>query len=126
MEINIGPGLVVAEAPQARIAKAAAARALDRVHGMSAAEALAVLTRQGAATCEPVARVVQGAVSAAAHRFGSPAGDWVLQGGEIGDGEPVVRVRRKAHGLATWITTETTRIRVELRVAAYDGGGTVG
>ena len=42
----------------------------------------------------------------------------MVQGGEVGEGEPVIRVRRQAHGLATWITTETTRISVELRVAA--------
>ena len=32
----------------------------------------------------------------------------------VGEGETVVRVRRLAHGMADWITTETTDIRVEL------------
>jgi ribosomal protein L22 len=118
MEINVGPGVVAAEAPQARIDPAVAIRALDRVRGMTATEALALLMRPGPGSCEPVARVLQGALSAAAERLGAPAGTCVVQDGEVGDGEPVIRVRRQAHGLATWITTETTRIRIELRVPA--------
>ncbi len=38
----------------------------------------------------------------------------VITGSEVGEGETVVRVRRLAHGMADWITTETTDIRVEL------------
>jgi len=118
MRISIEPGAVVAEAPQARIDPGAARRAIDRVRGMPAADALAVLTRPGPGTCEPVARVLQGAMAAAADRLGCRADTCMVQGGEVGAGEPVIRVRRQAHGLATWITTETTRISVELRVAA--------
>ncbi|MFC4943556.1 uL22 family ribosomal protein [Pseudonocardia sp. GCM10023141] len=117
MEISVEPVLVTAEAAQARIEPGAAIRALDRVRGMVGTDALAVLMRPGPGTCEPVARVLQGAL-AAADRLGAPAGVCVVVGGEVGDGEPVTRVRRQAHGLATWITTETTRIRVELQVPA--------
>ena len=69
MRISIEPGAVVAEAPQARIDPGAARRAIDRVRGMPAADALAVLTRPGPGTCEPVARVLQGATG----RGGRPA-----------------------------------------------------
>jgi large subunit ribosomal protein L22 len=116
MEITVETGVVAAEAPQARIDPAVAIRALERVRGMPATEALAVLTRPGPGTCEPVARVLQGALSAATERLGVPAATCVVLGGDVGDGEPVTRVRRQAHGLATWITTDTTRIRVELQV----------
>ncbi|NMH97002.1 uL22 family ribosomal protein [Pseudonocardia acidicola] len=116
MEISYAPGLVVAEAPQARIDQAAARRALDRVIGLPANEALALLIHPGSGTCEPVARVLQGAVSAARRDLGVAAATCAVYGGEIADGEPVTRVRRQAHGLASWITTQTTRIRVELRV----------
>ncbi|MBP2365149.1 uL22 family ribosomal protein [Pseudonocardia parietis] len=116
MEISMEPGLVTAETPQARIDPGAAIRALDRVQGMVGAKALAVLMRPGPGTCEPVARVLQGALAAAADRLGAPPGLCIVLGGEVGDGEPMTRVRRQAHGLATWITTETTRIRVELQV----------
>ncbi|GAA2570499.1 uL22 family ribosomal protein [Pseudonocardia hydrocarbonoxydans] len=115
MEISSAPGVVAAEAPQARIDPAVAIRALERVRGMKAADALAVLLRPGPGMCEPVGRVVQGAL-AAADGLGVPAGTCIVLGGEVGDGEPVIRVRRQAHGLATWITTETTRIRIELQV----------
>jgi ribosomal protein L22 len=116
MEITVGTGFVAAEAPQARIDPAVAIRALDRVRGMPAPEALAALMRPGPGACEPVARVLQGALSAAAERLGVPAATCLVAGGDVGDGEPVTRVRRQAHGLATWITTETTRIRVNVQV----------
>lgn len=116
MEISVEPGLVTAETPQARIEPGAAIRALERVRGMVGPDALAVLMRPGPGTCEPVARVLQGALAAAAEQLGAPSGVCVVLGGEVGDGEPVTRVRRQAHGLATWITTETTRIRVELQI----------
>jgi ribosomal protein L22 len=117
VEITVASGVISAETPQARIDPAVALRALDRVRGMTATQALAVLLRPGPGTCEPVARVLQGAL-AAADGVGVPAHMCVVAGGEVGDGEPVTRVRRQAHGLATWITTETTRIRVELQVPA--------
>lgn len=117
VEITVASGVISAETPQARIDPAVALRALDRVRGMTATQALAVLLRPGPGTCEPVARVLQGAL-AAADGVGVPAHMCVVAGGEVGDGEPVTRVRRQAHGLATWITTETTRIRVVLQVPA--------
>jgi large subunit ribosomal protein L22 len=43
-----------------------------------------------------------------------PPEAYVLRSGDVGEGEPVTRVRRQAHGLAAWITTKTTRITVEL------------
>jgi hypothetical protein len=126
VEITIGPGCVAAETMQARIDPAVAIRALERVRQLPAPDALGLLMRPGPGMCEPVARVLQGAI-AAADRVGAPAHTCVVLGGEVGEGEPVTRVRRKAHGLATWITTETTRIRVELQVPALrllqDGNG---
>lgn len=39
-----------------------------------------------------------------------------VRGGEVDEGETVGRVRRQAHGLAAWITTQTASITVELAV----------
>jgi ribosomal protein L22 len=104
---------VVGHNSQARLSQAEARRILKRVHGMTATDALAALRFGAGTTCPAIARIVAQAVERARSRGIGPD-RLVVSGGEVGDGEQVVRVRRLAHGMADWITTETTDIRVEL------------
>lgn len=108
---------VVGHNSQARLSQAEARRILARVHGMTAADALHALRFSAGTVCPPVARIVSQAVATAEQTLGVGPDRLVIAASEVGDGETVVRVRRQAHGVAGWITTETTDIRVELRLA---------
>lgn len=116
MDVRCEDGVVVAETHQARVGQADARRALDRVIGMSGEEAVATLTFSASTVCEPLARLIDGALVEAWRALHVGSARCVVSGGSVSEGEPVTRVRRQAHGLAAWITTETTRIRVELTV----------
>jgi ribosomal protein L22 len=112
-----------ASASSARVSQAEACRAVERVTGLRADQALRVLRFSPQHSCEPVWRVIAAAV--AGIRRESPhisEADLVVVSGCVGDGEAVTRVRRHAHGNADWITTHTTSIEVEL---ALDGGPTL-
>jgi large subunit ribosomal protein L22 len=111
---------VAAETAQARVTEAEARRVLDRVLGLPAPAALNALKFGASTTCEPVARLVERALVDAGRTFPLPPEAYVLAAAEVGEGEPMTRVRRQAHGLATWITTTTTRIRVELAAPERD------
>jgi ribosomal protein L22 len=107
----------------ARVSQAEARRAVERVTGLRADQALRQLRFSPQDSCEPVWRVVAAAV--ASIRRQAPhltEADLVVASGHVGDGETVTRVRRHAHGNANWITTHTTSIEVEL---ALDGGPTL-
>lgn len=108
---------VVGHNSQARVSQSEARRIFARVHGMTAADALHALRFSAGTVCPPVARVVSQAVAEAESTLGVGPDALVIAASEVGDGETVVRVRRQAHGVAGWITTETTDIRVELRLA---------
>jgi large subunit ribosomal protein L22 len=108
---------VVGHNSQARLSQAEARRIFARVHGMTAAEALHALRFSAGTVCPPVARIVSQAVATAEQTLGVGPDRLVVAASEVADGETVVRVRRQAHGVAGWITTETTDIRVELRLA---------
>jgi ribosomal protein L22 len=107
---------VIGHNSQARLSKAEARRVLARVQGMTATQALWALRFAPGTVCAPVARIVAQAVVQAEHAFGVGPDALVIATGEVGDGETIVRVRRQAHGTAGWITTETTDIRIKLRV----------
>lgn len=107
---------VIGHNSQARLSQTEARRILARVHGMTATEALWALRFAAGTVCAPVARIVAQAVVQAERTLGVGPDALVIGAGEVGDGETIVRVRRQAHGTAGWITTETTDIRVELRV----------
>lgn len=112
-----------ASTSSARVSQAAARRAVERVTGLRADQALRQLRFSPQDSCEPVWRVIAAAVASIRHE--SPdvtAADLVVVSGHVGDGETVTRVRRHAHGNADWITTHTTSIEVEL---ALDGGPTL-
>ena len=64
-------------------------------------------------TFEPVARVLERAVSRARDAGLDPKG-LTVAASRVEPGEDIVRVRRKAHGKADWITSVTSNISVEL------------
>lgn len=105
---------------QTRVTAADARTALASVRGLSVVDAVAKLRLGPGRTCEPVARVLDRAL-ADAGRAGLSAGQLVVVGGSATPAEPIVRVRRKAHGKADWISSETADVRVELQPAgAYE------
>lgn len=109
-------GLVVhGRSSQARVDRAEAQRVLERVRGMPADAALHALRFAAGTVCAPVARVVQQATAEAERAHGLPPAALVVAAFDVDEGEPVVRVRRQAHGKADWITTRTTAVTVELR-----------
>ncbi|HWD03487.1 MAG TPA: iron-sulfur cluster assembly protein [Amycolatopsis sp.] len=107
-------------ASQTRVTAADARAALARVRGLSVVDAVAKLRLGPGRTCEPVARVLDKAL-ANAGRTGLSPGQLIVAGGSATPAEPIVRVRRKAHGKADWISSETADVRVELQPAgAYE------
>jgi ribosomal protein L22 len=113
---------ITASTNAARVAQEQARRALDRVTGLTADRALAILRFSPADACEPVHRLVVRAV--ADIRRESPdvtEAELVVVGGSVTDGEVITRVRRHAHGNADWITTYTTGIEVELARSGRPG-----
>src|SRR5207245_1488803 len=64
-------------------------------------------------TREPVARALERAVSRAMDAGLDPKG-LTVAASRVEPGEDIVRVRRKAHGKADWITSVTSNISVEL------------
>jgi metal-sulfur cluster biosynthetic enzyme/ribosomal protein L22 len=98
---------------QVRVSPADARDALGRVLGADAVSAAAKLRHGPGRTCEPIARVVDRAVSRARADGLDPKGLTVTSS-RVEPGEDIVRVRRKAHGKADWITSVTSNISVEL------------
>jgi ribosomal protein L22 len=113
--VSGSPDVYVGHGGAVRLDQTQARRVLARVHGMTAAQALYALRFAAGTVCPPIARVVHQAAAEAQRRHGLDPNALVISGSEVGDGETVVRIRRMAHGMADWITTETTDIRVELR-----------
>ncbi|MEV5302971.1 uL22 family ribosomal protein [Amycolatopsis methanolica] len=99
---------------QVRVTAEEARSALAKVRGLRAGEALAKLRLGPGRTCEPVARVLDRALVEAAEAGLGPD-QLVVAGGSAEPAEPIVRVRRKAHGKADWISSPTADVRVELQ-----------
>lgn len=100
--------------PQVRLTAAEATKALDRVLGTSAVEARATLRFGAGSVCEPVARMIDTAL-VRARDAGLDPEVLVVAAGSAVPAEDIVRVRRKAHGVADWISTETSEVTVTLR-----------
>ncbi|WP_084531511.1 iron-sulfur cluster assembly protein [Nocardia miyunensis] len=83
-----------------------ARRALQPILGSSVTAAVARL-RHGPNACEPLARLIDGAHS-------PDDGDVVIAAASVGAGIDVVRVRRKAHGKADWISSPTCDVVIVL------------
>lgn len=104
---------------QTRVDPGEARDALSRVLGADAVSAVARLRYGPGRTCEPIARLVDSAV-ARARATGLDPSRLVVTAGEVRPGDDIVRVRRKAHGKADWITTVTSDIVIELTPAGLE------
>nr|WP_313881542.1 iron-sulfur cluster assembly protein [Streptomyces silvisoli] len=107
--------LVVRE-EQARVVQSDALAALRKVTGLPASAAVARLRYGPGRTCEPVARILDRAL-AKAGVAGIRPDQLVVAGGCARRAEDIVRVRRKAHGKADWISSETSDIEIRLEPA---------
>lgn len=105
---------IVVREDQLRIAEADATAALERVMGMPAVPARATLRFGPGRTCEPLARALDKAI-VRAQESGLDPGVLVLSAGRAVAAEDIVRVRRKAHGVADWIHSATSDVTIVLR-----------
>ena len=99
---------------QLRITWDEASAALDRVLGRPAAEARTRLRFGPGRTCEPLARMLDKALVQAEQR-GLAADALVPSAGTATPAEDIVRIRRKAHGVADWISSPTSDVTLVLR-----------
>ncbi|WP_431908447.1 iron-sulfur cluster assembly protein [Amycolatopsis thermoflava] len=109
-------GILAVREQQARVVADEARVALEAVRGLPAVKAVAKLRLGPGRTCEPVARVIDKAL-ARADAAGIAADQLVVAGGSAEPAEDIVRVRRKAHGIADWISSPTADVSVELQPA---------
>jgi metal-sulfur cluster biosynthetic enzyme/ribosomal protein L22 len=102
--------------PQLRVAERDGRAALRAVAGQPVIPARARLRFGPGRTCEPVARLLDRAI-VQAEAAGLDPRLLVVADGRADAGEDIVRVRRKAHGVADWIHSPTCRVRITLRPA---------
>ena len=88
--------------PQLRVAESDGRAALRAVIGQPVVSARARLRFGPGRTCELVARLLDRAI-VQAEAAGLDPGLLVVADGSAQAGEDIVRVRRKAHGVADWI-----------------------
>jgi metal-sulfur cluster biosynthetic enzyme len=100
--------------PQLRVDDSDAHTALAAVLGRSATQARARLRFGPGRTCEPVARLLDRAILQA-EQAGLDPDRLILASAEVDAAEDIVRVRRKAHGKADWISSPTARIQLSLQ-----------
>jgi len=102
--------------PQLRVTENDARAALAAVTGLDVIPARARLRFGPGRTCEAIARLLDRAI-VRAESAGLDPRLLVVADGSVHAGEDIVRVRRKAHGVADWIHSPTCRIRIVLRPA---------
>jgi metal-sulfur cluster biosynthetic enzyme/ribosomal protein L22 len=102
--------------PQLRVAETEGRAALRAVIGKPVISARARLRFGPGRTCELVARLLDRAIVQAEAAGLDPA-LLVVTDGSAQAGEDIVRVRRKAHGVADWIHSPTSRVQIILRPA---------
>jgi metal-sulfur cluster biosynthetic enzyme len=102
--------------PRLRIAESDGRTALGAVTGQAVISARARLRFGPGRTCEPIARLLDRAIVQAEGAGLDPA-FLVVAGGSVQAAEDIIRVRRKAHGVADWIHSPTCRVRIILRPA---------
>ena len=100
------------EEPRLRVTEGDARAALRAVAGLPAISARARLRFGPGRTCEPVARLLDRAIVLAENAGLDPQ--------MLVAAEDIVRVRRKAHGVADWIYSPTCRVRIVLRPPGRD------
>ena len=102
--------------PQLRVTESDARSALRAVTGKPVIPARARLRFGPGRTCEAIARLLDRAI-VRAESAGLDPRLLVVADGSAEAGEDIVRVRRKAHGVADWIHSPTCRVRIVLRPA---------
>jgi metal-sulfur cluster biosynthetic enzyme/ribosomal protein L22 len=111
---------IVVRKHQIRLAEAEATAALERVLGEPAVAARARLRLGPVGACEPLARILDEAlVRAAECRLDLDV--LVVSAGSAEAAEDIVRVRRKAHGVADWIASPTSDVTIVLRPRGLAG-----
>jgi metal-sulfur cluster biosynthetic enzyme len=101
------------EEPQLRITETDGRAALRAVTGQPIIPARARLRFGPGRTCEQLARLLDRAI-VQAEAAGLQPELLVLAGGSVQAAEDIVRVRRKAHGVADWIHSPTCRVQITL------------
>jgi metal-sulfur cluster biosynthetic enzyme/ribosomal protein L22 len=102
--------------PQLRIAESDGRTALGAIVGRPVISARARLRFGPGRTCEPIARLLDRAI-VQAEGAGLDPELLVVAGGSVQAAEDIIRVRRKAHGVADWIHSPTCRVRITLQPA---------
>jgi metal-sulfur cluster biosynthetic enzyme/ribosomal protein L22 len=102
--------------PQLRVTESDARAALGAVTGRPVISARARLRFGPGRTCEAIARLLDRAI-VRAEAAGLDPRLLVVADGTAHAGEDIVRVRRKAHGVADWIHSPTCHVRIVLRPA---------
>ena len=108
--------------PQLRVTESDARAALRAVTGKPVIPARARLRFGPGRTCEAIARLLDRAI-VRAESAGLDPGLLVVADGSAEAAEDIVRVRRKAHGVADWIHSPTCRVRIVLRPAGLHTAG---
>jgi metal-sulfur cluster biosynthetic enzyme/ribosomal protein L22 len=108
--------------PQVRVTEADARAALRAVTGKPVIPARARLRFGPGRTCEAIARLLDRAI-VRAEAAGLDPRLLVVAEGRAEAGEDIVRVRRKAHGVADWIHSPTCRVHIVLRPAGLHAAG---
>jgi metal-sulfur cluster biosynthetic enzyme/ribosomal protein L22 len=108
--------------PQLRVTESDARAALRAVTGKPVIPARARLRFGPGRTCEAIARLLDRAI-VRAESAGLDPRLLVVADGSAEAGEDIVRVRRKAHGVADWIHSPTCRVRIVLRPAGLHASG---
>ena len=108
--------------PQLRVTESDAQAALRAVTGKPVIPARARLRFGPGRTCEAIARLLDRAI-VRAESAGLDPQLLVVADGSAEAGEDIVRVRRKAHGVADWIHSPTCRVRIVLRPAGLHAAG---
>jgi metal-sulfur cluster biosynthetic enzyme len=110
--------------PQVRVASPDGRTALDSVIGLDAIRARARLRFGPGRTCEQIARLLDRAIVQAEQAGLSPE-RLIIAGGRVQPGEDIVRVRRKAHGQADWISSSTSQVQISLEPAGLRAAAAV-
>ena len=105
-----------AEEPRLRITEGDARAALRAIAGRPVISARARLRFGPGRTCESVARLLD-RVIVQAENAGLDPQMLVVADGSAQAAEDIIRVRRKAHGIADWIHSPTCRVTIVLRPA---------
>jgi metal-sulfur cluster biosynthetic enzyme/ribosomal protein L22 len=113
------------EEQQLRVTEHDGRTALAAVIGRPVIAARARLRFGPGRTCEPVARLLDRAI-VRAETAGLDPELLVVADGSAQAGEDIIRVRRKAHGVADWIRSPACQVRITLRPAGLHAVFTAG